>query len=890
MMQRFVTACLALLVGWCVIASATPSTDDLVMYGVTIVADADEDGGILDGDPKLIRIINLGKVVNHPELDYAPTVSADGKTLYFVSNRKGSRLTRESNFSHDFWAARKNNNLDTVFFPPFNIDTVDAGVNTTLNEGAVSIAADRQTLFFTGCDRPDGLGDCDIYTAKLDGDRWTKPTNLGKNVNSPFWDSQPSISPDKKTLYFVSNRPSPTNTDGEGSDDTDIWFSEYDEDLDEWKPAKNLGPDINTEDRENAPFIAADGVTLFFSSNGHKPNMGGLDFYVAKKTGQKDREGRDKWGKPKQLPAPINTMEDDQFITLPASADVLYFSSRRQDIPGYQGDLDVFMAFVPTYFKAVNLIVNVIDECTGQNIPATLTFRNGKTARTVKDSVSDSRVESNVIVGAEDYGEGDGRSEQIQWTVSAYSPVYGERSITVDVTDPGKTKDPTKNNETSEIRKTITLGQRPVLTWEAAPSDWAIKRNDPFRGLVIQEKARVELYPLLPYIFFDLNSAEIPSRYIRFTNQGQTGDFDDERIPGGTLDKYYHTLNIYGYRLKKHPGVTVEIRGAIDADNEEKSSTLMKDRATAVFTYLKNVWGIDESRMKVTVSKNGWPDSRSNPKDTLGIVENRRAEIYFDGDAEEVWQVARPILDNDPTLLPTPVDMTYGMKNGIDNSIVASRRIEVLWNGKPYRTLTEIGVTDAASKWDWVDAQGEPHPPVPAGKQREQGMKQMNLAAFEAQLIVTSKNGQECKSDPVKIPVKFVTSRDRTIGQDAEKTLEKYNLILFPFDKYEPGPFNDRILREYVNPRVKASSAIKVEGHTDVVGMFDHNKRLSENRAKAVRDQVNKSTKGTYGSLDSRGTGEEEPLYKNDLPEERFFNRTVQVIIETPLDDADIAD
>lgn len=891
-MQRLVTVCLGLLV-LCWQAQVSVASDDLVIYGVSINAptsqqDEDTRGDILE-DPTRIRIINLGKVVNHAGLDYGPTVSADGKTLYFVSNRKGSRLTRDNDYSHDFWATKKLANLDTVFFPPFNIDTVDAGVNTVFNEGVATISADRQTLIFTGCNRPDGLGDCDLYSAEIQGDRWGTPVNLGRNVNSEFWDSQPTISPNKQVLYFASNRPSPTNPDGEGHDDVDIWYTEWDEDMGEWKPAKNMGPEINTDQREEAPFIAADGVSLFFSSNGHKPNMGGLDFYRSRKTGKKE-QGRELWSKPQQLPAPINTDEDDQFITMPASGDVLYFSSRRTDLPGYQGDLDVFMAFVPTYFRAVNLIVNVIDECTGQNIPATLSFRNAKTGRTSKDSVNTSRVESNVIVGNDDYGVDANRENTVQYTVTASSPVYGERSITVDVADPGRTLDASKANEQSEIRKTITLGTRPVITWEAAPSEYARRNNDPFRGLVIQEKATISLDPLLPYIFFDLNSSKMPARYILFTSSSQTAAFNDQRLTGGTLDKYYHTLNIYGYRLRNHPSVKLEINGCVDADNEDKNSSLMSDRAQVIYNYFRDIWGISEERMTITTQKGkGWPDVRSNPKDSLGIVENRRVELRFSGgDGDDRWLVERPIYSNDPTYSPSPYEVTFGLKNGIDNEIVASRRVEVTWNGKPWNVLKEVGVTDASKVWDWTSMQGEPHPPVPEGSLRDVGKKEMALSPFEAVLIVTSKNGQECKSDPKPIPVRFVTSTVLNAGAaNADSTYEKYNLILFPFDKFIAGPMNERILQEYVYRRVKPSSVVTIEGHTDVVGMDDHNLRLSQNRSRTVYDLLNKASKGKYGIMNSRGTGEEEPLYRNELPEERFFNRTVQVRISTPLNDAD---
>ena len=884
MMQRLVTVLFSALF-LVALGQAAASEPELYLIGLTIEAtpSADEDsrGDILE-DPKKIRILNLGKVINHKGLDYGPTVSADGKTLFYVSNRPGSRVTRDGDFSHDFWSARKPSNLDTVFSEPVNIDTLDAGVNTIMNEGVASIAADRQTLFFTGCNRADGLGDCDIYVADVDGDRWAKPRNLGRAVNSEYWDSQPTISPDKSRLYFTSNRPSPTNPDGEGDDDIDIWYSDWDEDLGEWKQAKNLGPEINTKKQEVSPFIASDGYTLFFASNGHLPNMGGLDFYRAKKSGEKERDGREKWTKPQPLPAPINTPQDEQFISLPASGDVLYFSSRRTDIPGYQGEIDVFMAFIPTYFRAVNVIVNVIDECTGQNVPATLSYRNNKTARTVKDSVDIQRVESNIIVSDDDYGMASARDGMTSFTVTASSLTYGERSITIDVTDPGKTTNSDDANKQTEIRKTITLGQRPKLGAEMEASKWAKAKNNGFKGLVMEERATIQLYPLLPYVFFDLSSSALPGRYKQITS-GQTADFNDERIPGGTLDKYYHVMNIYGYRLRKYPNVNVEVVGCLDETNEDKGSDLSKRRAQIVYDYLKNVWGISESRMKL--SHRGWPEVRSNPKDSFGIVENRRTEFRFSGGtADDLWEVQRPILDNDPTVSPDPDRMTWTMANGIDENIVASRRIEILRNAQPWNTLTAVGTTDASTQWDWQNTDLE----YPKEKGAE-GATEVGLNPFKAVLVVTSKNGQECKSDTVTVPVKRVSSKMMGTERGAEKTLEKYNLILFKFDSPEAGELNERIMSTWVFPRVKKSSDIRIEGHTDVVGLDTRNKKLSEDRARTAENFIKKRT-SAFSSLQSRGTGEEEPLYSNELPEGRFFNRTVQVIIETPLADAELGE
>lgn len=308
-------------------ASAEHASVQRYLYAATILDDGDEEGGIDLTSPeviKKIRIINLGPVVNTPSLDYAPTVTADGKTLYFVSDRPGSMLSKDGDPSHDFWATKKLENLDTNFFPPFNIDTIHAygpelSVNTIYNEGVASIAADRQTLVFTGCNRPDGFGDCDLYIVDIEGDKWGKPRNLGRQVNSEYWDSQPSITSDKSRIYFASNRPGP-----HGVKNIDIWYTDFDEETNQWKPAQNLTA-INTDGVDWSPFIAPDNITLFFASNGHTPNLGGLDFYFVKKTGV-GPDGKDTWSKPTHLPAPLNTSGDEfPFLASVGRCDVLCF-------------------------------------------------------------------------------------------------------------------------------------------------------------------------------------------------------------------------------------------------------------------------------------------------------------------------------------------------------------------------------------------------------------------------------------------------------------------------------------------------------------------------------------------------------------------------------------
>lgn len=829
-------------------------------------------------DKSKIRIINLGPVVNWKGLDYAPSISADGKTLYFVSNRAGSKINpKYGKPSHDFWATKKNDRLDTIFFKPFNIDTTTIfgyqGVNTPENEGVASIAADGQSLYFTACSRPDGLGDCDIYRTTIEGDRWSRPYNLGPNVNSKYFDAQPSIAPDQSRLYFVSTRPGP-NSDGNNSnwDNMDIWYSDFDPETEEWKPAQNLTA-INTKTQDAAPFIAADNQTLFFSSKGHEPNIGGLDFYVTRFDPVTNT-----WSKPENLGEPLNTSEDDQFITLPASGDVIYFSSRRRDIGGYQGDFDIFMAFVPSYFRAVVVKTVVIDECSGENIPAVVTIKSPIINRIAVDTLRGTHTEMDFVVSNTDYGNPRDSITFVNLEISAENPKYGNAKKIVRIDKPKPTTDPEEAKKYADvINVVIPLGQRPVIGANIEEARYvadnkAIKPEIAnFRGLVMEQFQTWDLYPLLNYVFFDLGSSKIPDRYILFKSADDKfkKSFTDTTIRGGTLEKYYHILNIYGFRLTQYPDAKIEIVGCNDGKTaDEKKPNLSRDRAQAVYNYFRDIWGIDEKRMKITVRNQ--PAVVSNLNDSLGIVENRRVEILCND-----WNIMKPVFDKDPKTFPQPEFMQFTMKNGIEDALVKARRIEVKRGGAEWKTLRDVGITENIYQWDWKNSDDEyPKDEVP----------------FTARLIITTTNDKECASDPIVFPVMQVSTEQKKVDilkGAKDSTLERYSLILFPFDRSDAGPINERIMREYVYNRVLPTSLVEVVGHTDVVGLYEHNQRLSERRATTVYNGIMQQTKGKVGSIMKRGVGEDEPLYNNSLPEGRFYNRTVQVIIKTPVESWD---
>lgn len=308
---------------------------------------------------------NLGDKINTDNYEYFPVLTADEQTLIFTRNtRRNGGLDLQEDFyisfaGEDGWQQAMN---------------LGEPINTDDNEGAQTITADGKQLFFIGCNRRSGLGSCDIYRALRNGRKWGTPENLGSPVNSSKWESQPSVSADGKTLYFVSNR-----AGGHGG--MDIWVTHLAPNG-EWTMPRNLGDVINTPYSEETPFIHPDGKTLYFTSNGH-PGMGEKDIYFTRK----DSVGN--WSTPKNLGYPINTWNDEQGLFVAASGENAYFSSDRD---GGYGRLDLYSFKLydearpnrVTYVKG-----RVRDKETGKPIAAKFELINLKTSEVIVESGSD---------------------------------------------------------------------------------------------------------------------------------------------------------------------------------------------------------------------------------------------------------------------------------------------------------------------------------------------------------------------------------------------------------------------------------------------------------------------------------------------------------------------
>jgi outer membrane protein OmpA-like peptidoglycan-associated protein len=210
--------------------------------------------------------------------------------------------------------------------------------------------------------------------------------------------------------------------------------------------------------------------------------------------------------------------------------------------------------------------------------------------------------------------------------------------------------------------------------------------------------------------------------------------------------------------------------------------------------------------------------------------------------------------------------------SGQASTLQGTKRSLIVYRaGKEWKRFDNISTSGTVS-WNWRNNNDD----FPTGD-----------TALTAVFSVTDATGRECVSNAVTIPVRRITTDDKKRENVADKTLERYNLIMFPFDKSDVGPMNSRIIREYVLPRLTPSSEALVVGHTDVIGSDEYNQTLSAARGAKAKDEVARlGGAGKYKTLDSKGVGEAEPLFPNDLPEGRFYNRTVQVIIETPVESA----
>jgi outer membrane protein OmpA-like peptidoglycan-associated protein len=299
--------------------------------------------------------VNLGDNINTKYSEYYPSITIDDSL--FVFTRRGD------GYVENFIESRMLN--DTTYA---RSKIIDGTINNEPSKGAINISQDGDWLLFAGNFGRKGYGDFDIYISYNTPTGWSEPINLGPNINTEFYETSPSLSPDKNTLYFCSTRPG-------GYGGADLYVSHRSVNG-KWSPAQNMGPLINTAGDEKAPFIHADGTSLYFTSDG-LPGYGNSDLYLTRRLNDST------FTTPENLGYPINTIENEGSLFVAADGVHAYYASDRVDS---RGGLDLYrFELRPDVRPVKTLYVKgyVYDAINNKKIPCTVDLTDDSTRQLV---------------------------------------------------------------------------------------------------------------------------------------------------------------------------------------------------------------------------------------------------------------------------------------------------------------------------------------------------------------------------------------------------------------------------------------------------------------------------------------------------------------------------
>ena len=284
----------------------------------------------------------------------------DYDQLYFASSRskdkdqKISAITGQNN--NNFYVIKKDEQGNWL-----QPEELEDEVNTEFDEGTPSFTPDGNTMYYTYCTQaPEGDRTAEIYMSSRSSAKWGKGSKVEILKDSVTALAHPSVSPDGRWLYFVSDA-----VGGQGG--KDIFRARINGN--DFGPMENLGPEINTEGDELFPYVR-DSVTLYFASNGH-PGMGGLDIFRA------TLDSTEHWHV-ENMRSPINSNGDDFGITFEGVHERGFFSSNRNDARGYD---HLYSFELPIITVKIEGIVFDVDEVPIEGATVRIVGRDGLNAK-----------------------------------------------------------------------------------------------------------------------------------------------------------------------------------------------------------------------------------------------------------------------------------------------------------------------------------------------------------------------------------------------------------------------------------------------------------------------------------------------------------------------------
>jgi outer membrane protein OmpA-like peptidoglycan-associated protein/opacity protein-like surface antigen len=372
--------------------------------------------------------------------------------------------------------------------------------------------------------------------------------------------------------------------------------------------------------------------------------------------------------------------------------------------------------------------------------------------------------------------------------------------------------------------------------------------------LEIQETVVTETYPLLPYIFFDSTSSVLRSRYQQKPN---TADFDERALSKQTLAIYYELLNIIGKRLKNIPKATIVVTGTTDGRELPASPArkkLAEDRAKSVVDYLTTVWGIEQARIQLKTED--IPSLSSNPNYSEGLQENRRVEI-----SSSMPEILAPVVHS-RFMEYTPVN---------NKQVFAVQALRPERAGSYEARVLRSGRTLASKQGSGAPATipFEIDTTVMISLGSDIAMRD----SLDGYLAIQQNDGGTPVSATCRFPI---------IKSQNQFEVSRLSLIVFDFDRADINSTNRSMMERFVKEAVTPKSKVTITGSTDRLGEMQYNKVLSQQRADAGKNlllELNPSA----NIETSLGIGASMLKYDNDLPEGRYYCRTVSIMVQTPL-------
>lgn len=363
----------------------------------------------------------------------------------------------------------------------------------------------------------------------------------------------------------------------------------------------------------------------------------------------------------------------------------------------------------------------------------------------------------------------------------------------------------------------------------------------------VEKKVARNMFSIINYVFFDSGSVDIPKRYKKLTPEEQKNFDIDEIRSDSAISLYHNVMNILGKRLQNKPNATITLTGTNSNNGIESNNIdISRKRAEAVKNYLVSVWNIDPKRIE-TKARN-LPEQFSRINTGYGEEENRRVEISAND--PEIFLPVK-FIDTNYRVLPNDIRIST---DRLKKDNIKHWELRAIAGGQSVVLNTGNSIMDDTLRTTAEDISDNLY----------------NTQKVELKIVTTDVEGNERVVGETQIPV--------TQSIANKNKLEKYNLITFGYNSSAVDEANNFIIQD-VKKNISSNSILTLTGHTDKTGTAQYNRALSLRRAQEI------SRFFTANKIFTAGKGFDEFLFPLDLPEGRFYSRTVRITVDTYIDD-----